>query len=45
MKKEFLDMEVSIYQNTGFVTAEKCSHPAGNSGYRNDIIPVVAGVH
>ena len=43
MKKKFRNMKVSIYRNTGFATAEKC--PAGNSGYRNDIIPVVPGVH
>ena len=45
MKKKFRNMKVSIYRNTGFATAEKCPCPAGNSGYRNDIIPVMPGVH
>ena len=31
-------MEVSLDQNTGFVTAAKYSCPAGNSGYCNHIM-------
>ena len=38
MKKEFRSMEVSLDRNTGFVTAAKCSCPAGNSAYCNHIM-------
>ena len=41
MKKEFRNMEVSLDRNTGFVTAAKCSCPAGNSGYCNHIMALL----
>ena len=41
MKKEFRNIEVSLDQNTGFVTVAKCSCPAGNSGYCNPIMALL----
>ena len=41
MKKEFRNIEVSLDRSTGFVTAAKCSCPAGNIGYCNRIMALL----
>ena len=41
MKEEFRNMEVSLDRSTGFVSAAKCSCPAGNRGYCNHIMAIL----